>query len=338
MRAEPATLTPTLSQRARARAKELPFMISPGHKAQSLPPTGLIFDIQRFSIHDGPGIRTTVFLKGCPLRCLWCHNPESQDMRSELAFEPDKCVGCGTCFRVCPTGAHRLNADGKHLLDRSACIRCGACAQECYSGALDFIGKPSTVADVLNDVLRDRPFYETSGGGLTISGGEPMAQFAFIHALLTAARAASLHTCLETCGFAPEAQIVAIAPLVDLFYYDYKESDPARHLTATGAPLAPILANLTRLDQLGAKLVLRCPMIPGLNARAEHLEAIADLANRHPCIEAIHILPYHPLGRGKADHLGRNETLPDTPMPDEATVQGWIDTVAAHARVPVSRG
>jgi glycyl-radical enzyme activating protein len=300
--------------------------------------TGCIFDIQRFSIHDGPGIRTTVFLKGCPLHCRWCHNPESQHFQGELSFLPEKCVGCGTCFKVCPQGGHSIDAGGRHLLDRPACIRCGACAQECYAGALEFIGRECTVAEALRDVLKDRPFYETSGGGMTLSGGEPMAQFAFSAALLAAARAAGLHTCIETCGFGSGASYTAIAAHVDLFYFDCKESDPARHMEYTGVPLTPILDTLALLDRLGARLVLRCPVIPGLNARGDHFRAIAALANRHPNIQAIHLLPYHPLGQGKAERLGRTCPLPDTPFPEPVTVQGWIDEVAAHTRVPVSRG
>ena len=308
-------------------------MSTPRHS----PPRGLIFDIQRFSLHDGPGIRTTVFLKGCPLRCLWCHNPESQDPRGELSFQPEKCVGCGFCTRVCPHGCHRTDEAGRRVLDRAACVRCGRCAVECYAGALAFIGRACTVEQVLDDVLRDRAFYETSGGGMTLSGGEPLMQFAFTRGLLAAARAAGIHTCIETCGFAPAAHVEAIVPLTDLVYYDYKESDPARHEPFTGAPLAPILDNLALLDRLGARLVLRCPLVPGLNARDDHLRAIAAIANRHRRIEAIHLLPYHPLGRGKAERLGRTDPLPETEPPDEKTVQGWIDIVAAWTQTPARR-
>jgi pyruvate formate lyase activating enzyme len=304
---------------------------------RNIPLTGFIFDIQRFSIHDGPGIRTTVFLKGCPLRCLWCHNPESQDPHGELSFQPDLCIGCGYCLRTCPHGCHRTDEAGRHVLDRTACVRCGRCAAECYAGALAFIGRSCTVEQVLADVMRDRPFYETSGGGMTLSGGEPLMQFAFTRGLLAAARAADIHTCIETCGFAPAAHVEAIAPLTDLFYFDCKETDPAQHEAFTGVPLAPIIDNLARLDRLGARIVLRCPLVPGLNDRDGHLHAIAELANRHPHVEAVHLLPYHPLGRGKAERLGRIDSLPGTSSPDAAVVDGWLAAVAARTSKPVLR-
>ena len=298
---------------------------------------GRIFQIQRFSIQDGPGIRTTVFLKGCPLQCLWCHNPESRSPKRQLFFSPAQCIGCGECFERCPQHAHQME-NGVHALDREACVACGVCTEHCYTGALEMVGRDVTVEEVLAEVLKDRPFYETSGGGMTLSGGEPLAQFEFSRAILTAARASGLHTCVETSGFAPFANLSALLPLVDLFYIDCKETDPARHLEYTGVPRAPIVENLTRLDALGAVTTLRCPIIPGLNAREDHFQGIVALANRLQHVKEVQLLPYHPLGRSKLERLGQPDSNPDWHFPEKAEVETWIETVARDCRVRVIRG
>ena len=298
---------------------------------------GRIFQIQRFSIQDGPGIRTTVFLKGCPLNCLWCHNPESRSPKPQIFFSPAQCIGCKACVELCSQGAHKIE-NGDHELDREACVICGECTTGCYTGALEVVGREASVEEVLAEVLKDRPFYETSGGGMTLSGGEPLAQFEFSRAILTAARANGLHTCVETSGFAPFAHLSALLPLVDLFYIDCKETDPARHLEYTGVALAPIVENLTRLDALGAVTALRCPIIPGLNAREDHFQGIAALANRLVNIKEVQILPYHPLGRSKLERLGHPDSNPDWDFPEKAEVETWVETVARDCRIPVLRG
>lgn len=298
---------------------------------------GMVFDIKKFAIHDGPGIRTTVFMKGCPLKCLWCHNPESQEQRPELSFMPEKCIGCGWCFQHCPQGGHRM-VDGKHVLDRVECLRCGKCAEECFAGANSMIGREMTVGEVIAEVLKDEPFYQTSGGGMTISGGEPMQQFEFTRALLAEAKKHALHNCLDTCGFAPLERYLELLPDVDLLLYDLKETDPALHLDYTGVPLEPILANLAALDRAGAATILRCPIIPGLNDREEHFRAIAVLAAGMNNLREINLMPYHPLGESKLLRLGKDTVFDGKTFADEKAVTGWLAAVQDGTSVPVRRG
>jgi pyruvate formate lyase activating enzyme len=293
---------------------------------------GLVFDIQRFSIHDGPGIRTTVFLKGCPLRCTWCHNPESQSRAPEVFFSADKCIGCRACHAVCPHGCHRFD-EGIHVYHREDCDLCGQCLEQCAPKALERVGRSVSVDEVIEQVLRDRPFYRDDGG-LTVSGGEPMSQAGFTIALLQAAKQHQLHTCIETCGQAPWKQFADLLPLVDLFLYDLKETQAQRHLQYTGVENHLILQNLLRLDQAGAKLVLRCPLVPGVNDRPDHLAGIATVANSLHNLVAIDLLAYHALGRSKARRLGRQpaEAVAD---PTPAMIEGWRQAVAGQVRVPV---
>lgn len=293
---------------------------------------GRIFDIQRFCLHDGPGIRTTVFMKGCPLRCPWCHNPEGRTPGAELSFMADRCVGCGYCLRLCPRGAHVIR-DGQHVLNRDVCIACGRCAEGCAGGALELIGREVSAAEVLAVVRRDKPFYETSGGGMTLSGGEPTAQPDFALALLQAARAEGLHTALETCGYVRFEELARLLPFVDLVLYDLKELDDARHREWVGVPNAMILENLRRAHDAGHAIVLRLPIIPGYNDRPDHFEVIANLARSLPKLRGVEILPYHPLGTSKAARLGYaagREAM--APTPEAAKVAEWA---AALSRLGV---
>ena len=218
--------------------------------------TGCVFNIQKFSIHDGPGIRTTVFLKGCPLRCLWCHNPEGLEPSPEIEFEPSKCIGCGACVSACPAGCQTMDEAGRGF-DRSRCDRCGKCADVCLTGSLKRVGRRMTVGEVMAKVLDDRLFYETSGGGMTLSGGEPFFQPDFALALLEAAKKEGLHTALETSGFCSRAVLIKAVPLTDLFLFDYKATGDELHKRLTGVLQAPILENLRALSDAGAKILYR---------------------------------------------------------------------------------
>jgi len=226
--------------------------------------------------------------------------------------------------------------DGRHVLDRSKCVVCGLCARECYAGALEIVGRNVTVEDVMEVVLRDRPFYESSGGGLTLSGGEPLLQAAFCKALLQQAKQSGLHTCVETCGQYSYDRLEAVAPYVDLFLYDWKESDPARHRDACGADNERILANLRALDGDGRKIRLRCPIIPGFNDRPDHLEGIVRLARSLQNMEGVELLPYHPLGVSKMRRFGLDpETAPRPRTEAQDSLRRWGDVLRQKGVITV---
>lgn len=287
---------------------------------------GLVFDIQRFALHDGPGIRTTVFLKGCPLRCLWCHNPESQSFRPELSFRQDKCEDCFSCVAVCPTGA-QYELHGRHRLERSRCEAYGQCVKECAHEALQIIGAERSVEEIIAAVMKDKDYYARSGGGLTISGGEPMAQFEFTRALLRAAKAQGLHTCLDTCGFAPQEHFSAILEEVDVFLYDYKATEAAQHQSFTGVSNHAILRNLKFLYEQQARIILRCPLVPGVNDALAHLEGIAALAAAYPKLAGVEIMSYHAMGRDKARRCGKPSPLGDLQDTGATTKTRWMETL-----------
>lgn len=269
---------------------------------------GVVFDIQKFSLHDGPGIRTTVFLKGCPLRCAWCHNPESWSSHPELLYREDKCVNCMACIKVCPINAHKSVGE-KHCFDRNLCTACGRCTDVCLQSALRISGKEMSAEEVMAEVAKDIPYYNSSGGGLTISGGEPAYQFEFTLELLKIAKTQGIHTCMETSGMAPSWKYKEAVKYVDLFLYDMKEIQPAKHKKFTGADNALILKNLEFLCREGKEIILRCPFIPGLNDGEQEILGIAELSNKYTEIKAVEILPYHDFGRIKWVELKRTELI-----------------------------
>jgi pyruvate formate lyase activating enzyme len=285
-----------------------------------LPATGRVFDIQRYSLHDGPGIRTTVFLKGCPARCLWCHNPESQSFAPEVLLVETRCASCGTCAAVC---AHGAPPPGSAL-----CTACGACVEACPAGARQLAGRETTVDAVMHEVLRDRVFYEESGGGATFSGGEPLAQPGFLADLLAACRAASLHTAVDTCGFASRKHLLALVPLVDLFLFDVKLVDDSRHRAFTGLPVAPILDNLRALAAAHGNVWIRVPVVPGHTDAEADVAATAALVASLPGVRKTCLLPYHRTGAPKAGRLGRPYALPGLAPPPP----GHLETLAALFR------
>jgi glycyl-radical enzyme activating protein len=289
--------------------------------------TGLIFDIQRTSLHDGPGIRTTVFFKGCPLHCLWCHNPESRSFKPQVSFNEEKCVHCLTCVEVCEHGA-QLVENGRHIMAHDLCLACGSCVADCPQGALTLIGEAWTVGRVVAEVGRDFYFYKSSGGGVTLSGGEPMGQFKFARAILQACRERGIHTCLETSGFASQKMYVQLLPLTDIFLFDYKATQSGAHRAWTGVSNAQILSNLDFLYNQGAAIILRCPLIPGVNDNLDHLAGIASLAHKYPRLLGIELMPYHDLGKAKGLRLGEEYPLEHVKTADAATQQGWLETLA----------
>lgn len=287
---------------------------------------GRILEIQHFSVHDGPGIRTTVFFKGCQLRCKWCHNPECIPVRErELSHVPGKCIACGECVGVCPAQAHSMHTTG-HILRRNKCTFCGACADACPSKALESHGSLMDAATIIAEALRDKAYYGDEGG-ITLSGGEAMLQPDFATELLRLARDAGIHTALETNLAFDFPRLDGAKNHVDLFLVDWKESDSVRHWEYTGVSNAQIRANLLRLHDEGHRVILRCPIVPGYNTRDDHFRTIAELTIALPNLVGAELLPYHNLGVGKIARFGLDGIVdaPLLPNPTDSDVRMWID-------------
>ena len=265
---------------------------------------GVIFDVQKFCVHDGPGIRTTVFLKGCPLKCLWCHNPESQNPSPFLSFNPQICAGCNVC--ASPLVSH------------------------CPSRALSIIGREAETEEIIADVMKDYDYYQATGGGMTLSGGESLYQFDFALELLKMAKARGLHTCVETSGFVKSEKILTAAKYTDLFLYDYKCTD--NHKKYTGVDNDLILSNLSALDYAGYSIILRCPIIPGYNNELSHLQGIAERANGLKNIKAVEIIPYNPMGHHKSVLIGAANYMPKMGFMDEGEISLIVEKLSSLVR------
>ena len=294
---------------------------------------GKIFNIQRFSTSDGPGIRTVVFMKGCPLNCAWCHNPESKSTATELFYKSEQCIACGACANVCASNGHLL-ANNVHHFDREKCVCCGKCTLVCCSNALELCGEETTAEKVIDIVLQDKMFYEESGGGITLSGGEPLMQYDFSLSLLNLAKKNHLHTAIETSGFSSK-DLAVLNDFVDLWLYDIKVFPEKEHIKYTGVTNKVIFDNLRLLNLIDAKIVLRCPIIPNINMTSQHFGDLANLANALNNVIAIHLESYHPLGISKALQLGKTQTYQNDKFLVSSSLEPFADMLRKKTKKEV---
>ncbi|ARC89859.1 glycyl-radical enzyme activating protein [Rhodovulum sp. MB263] len=296
---------------------------------------GTVFDIQRYSIHDGPGLRTIVFLKGCPLRCRWCSNPESQNPEPELFFRASSCIKCGQCVPVCPTQA--LAPTNPGFVDRSKCIECGTCTTVCPTQALSMSGKKMSVTQVMQELRKDAIHYRRSGGGVTLSGGEPLFQHEFAKQLLMACHEQGWNTAMETTGYTTREIVRDVIPHVDHVLLDMKSIDPDTHVANTGVDNRIILENALCISSL-THTVVRIPVVPGVNDSIEAAEAVARFAKLMPGVDTVHLLPYHTYGENKYSLLGRSYPMGDTPNMKPETVTPLVEAIQSFGLTCVVGG
>jgi pyruvate formate lyase activating enzyme len=277
-------------------------------------PCGTIFDIKKFSIHDGPGIRTTIFLKGCPLHCAWCHNPEGISPLKEIQFWNKRCISCHECVLACENQAIKI-LDGKLFRDPELCQGCGSCAEICPAEATEIIGQTMSVSDVLREIEKDVLYYDQSGGGVTFSGGEPLLQITFLEAILRACKDHGIHTTVDTSGFVKYQNFQRLNPLTDLYLFDIKIIDNDRHLNFTGVPNQLILENLTKLSKSGVEIIVRIPIIPGVNDDDENIDKIGEYIISLDRNHLVNILPYHCAAADKYERMNHKYTLQEVRPP-----------------------
>jgi glycyl-radical enzyme activating protein len=294
--------------------------------------TAPLVEIKRFAVHDGPGIRSTVFLKGCSLHCRWCHNPESICAKPELALLKQHCTLCGECVKFCP--CHSI-VDGEHKIDRQCCTGCGKCLDVCLFGALEHYGAQLSAAAVAQELLEDRSFYDYSGGGVTLSGGEPLLYPEFCAELLALLKKENIHTAIDTCGKVPWTSIKKVLPYSDLFLYDFKHASSEAHRQLTGSGNELLLENLRRLSQTGKPIEIRMIMIPTLNMSAPDLEAAAQILSALPHITQIKLLPYHSFAAAKYESVGHINTMPKILPPNQQEMQTAAQLLHQKSDLPV---
>ncbi len=294
---------------------------------------GNIFNIQRFSTNDGPGIRTVVFFKGCPLSCIWCHNPESKSAASDILYNSEKCINCRKCEEICKYNLHIFDFDN-HIFLRDNCKKCMECAMECPVSALEICGKSVSSDEVVAEVLKDIEFYKESGGGITLSGGEPLAQYDFSLEILKKAKEAGIHTVVETSGYCYK-ELNEISKYVDLWLFDIKLFWESEHIKYTGVSNKLILKNLYFLNSIGARIILRCPIIPDINHTKEHFDRISVLANKLNSIVAVHFEPYHPLGIYKTINLGKTPEYKNKDFLTAEDIRPFVNYIKGKINIDV---
>ncbi len=283
---------------------------------------GVVFKIQRYSLHDGPGIRTLLFLKGCPLRCWWCFNPESQSPEPEIIFYREKCINCKQCVQVCPILGCIKTEDGINSFKRELCIGCGKCVNVCPTGAMTSIGELMEVSEVMKEIEKDRPFYDKSGGGVTVSGGEPFMQPEFTRAVLKKCKEEGINTAVETCGFTYWDNIERAIEYIDMFFFDLKEMDTEKHRKMTGVSNKLILENAKKLAACGKKMIIRMPIIPGCNDELDDLKAAARfIAEELETVKEVHLLPYELVGVSKYERMQREYMIGDIKPPSQEAME-----------------
>jgi pyruvate formate lyase activating enzyme len=294
---------------------------------------GLITDVKPFAVHNGPGLRTVIYMKGCPLRCSWCASPQMQSRRPEILYEPDRCLNCDNCIQVCPQKALSPDEKGKIIIDRQNCNGCGLCVESCRPGALEISGRYYNLSDLMNEVEKDIPLYNQSKGGVTISGGEPFEQAGFVADFLRQCRNRSIHTALETCGFTPWTTLASFLEVLDLIYFDLKHMDPKRHQEITGVSNQKILENIQKAALLHS-IIIRLPLIPGMNDTANNLAEVVrfakGLGNR---LLRLELIPFHKHGKELYRQLDRVYHYCPVAHSNQKIMEKWKNSLVSHGLI-----